>query len=92
MVIARERFSPREDVEWEKGPFDDGSEARAMGQRIDSGPTIDQVGAYAARSWRAGWCDMDMSIMADILANDAPKGISDPLTEDGPKYLLPFDY
>lgn len=81
-MSVTDRFSPREDVEWAKGAFDDGYEARAVyGASIDSGPSIEQVGAYCARSWRAGWCDADMNIMADILANDAPKGISDPLTE-----------
>lgn len=81
-MAMTDRFSPREDVEWAKGSFDDGYQARmAYGQRIDQGPSIDQVGEYSARSWRAGWCDADMTIMADILANDAPNGISDPLTE-----------
>lgn len=81
-MAKTDRFSPREDVEWAKGPFDDGWEARAVyGKPIDSGPTIEQIGPYAARSWRAGWCDADMSIMADILANDCPKGIYDPLTD-----------
>lgn len=85
--MRTDRFSPREDVEWAAGAFDDGYEARMVyGASIDSGPRIEQVGAYCARSWRAGWCDADMTIMADILANEASKGISDPLTEGASRF------
>lgn len=81
-MSSYDRFSPREDVKWARGAFDDGFQARMVaGASIDSGPTVDQVGEYGARSWRAGWCDADMTIMADALANKCPKGVPDPLAK-----------
>jgi hypothetical protein len=63
-----DRFSSREDMEWNKGCFDDGALARLLGSSIDSHPSADTIGEFAVKSWRAGWCDAD----AD-LASKSPK-------------------
>lgn len=57
-----DRFSTHEDVEWAKGSFDDGAEARIFGYGLDQCPSEDAIGTFAANSWRAGWCDADGQI------------------------------
>ena len=54
--------------EWNSGWFDDGGKARAMGV-----PLIENAGAgwlpdilsFAARSWSAGWTDMDAALASE---------------------------
>jgi hypothetical protein len=52
-----DRFSSHEDVEWAKGPFDDGAEARIFNYALDQCPSEDTIGPFAVKSWRAGWAD-----------------------------------
>ena len=67
-----DRFSSSEDVEWAEGPFRDGSQARTDGYSLHHCPSSDEIGSFAAKSWRAGWADADQSINADGLAEQMP--------------------
>jgi len=67
-----DRFSSAEDVEWARGPFREGSQARTDGYSLDHCPAAHHVGSFAAKSWRAGWADADQSIHADGLAEQMP--------------------
>lgn len=62
------RFNSREELEWAKGPFDDGAEARIFGYGRDQCPGEDSIGPFAVKSWKAGWADADASIAADLEA------------------------
>jgi hypothetical protein len=62
---AGARFSSHDVIEWAKGPFDDGAEARIFGYGLDQCPSEDTIGPFAVRSWKAGWADADAQIAAD---------------------------
>lgn len=60
-----ERFDSGEEVKWAKGPYNDGYEARTVYQvGLDQCPNAETIGAWAAKSWRAGWADADMDYLA----------------------------
>jgi len=67
-----DRFSSTEVNDWAEGPFRDGCQARTEGFSIDHCPGEEQIGKFAAKSWRAGWADADQGINADGLAAKMP--------------------
>jgi len=74
-VSETDRFSSREFIEWAKGPFLDGYEARAVHQvGLDQCPSQELIGEWAAKSWRAGWADADANIATAPPEQAAQKG------------------
>ncbi|MGN6312835.1 MAG: hypothetical protein ACTHMO_03635 [Rhodanobacteraceae bacterium] len=63
----------QDETQWAKGPFDDGAQARIEGFGRRHAPPEDVIGAFARKSWLAGWSDADMGILADGLAMPVTK-------------------
>jgi hypothetical protein len=61
-----DRFNSREDVRFNDVDFHAGVKARQNGWKIEDCPH--QAKDWARKSWRAGWCDEDMSIAAELHA------------------------
>lgn len=58
-------FSSDEQIEYAKGPFNDGAEARIFGYGLDQCPNEDVIGSFAVSSWKAGWKDAHVQILTD---------------------------
>lgn len=72
-AIDRHQTASDQDVtEWNNGYFGDGSKARIDGYGRQHAPSAEAVGAFAHRSWLAGWADADMGILADGLSETMP--------------------
>jgi hypothetical protein len=68
-----DRFSSKEEPpKWNEGMFRDGSQSRCDGYGLSHCPSAQTVGEFAAKSWRAGWIDADMAILADGLSDQMP--------------------
>jgi len=63
--IEMEGLSSQQEIEWAKGPFNDGAEARIFGYGLDQCPSEDVIGTFAVASWLAGWADANKQILAD---------------------------
>lgn len=63
--MSMDKFNSSEDIEWAKGAFDDGAEARIFGYGRDQCPSADTIGEFAQRSWLAGWIDADTIISSE---------------------------
>jgi hypothetical protein len=61
-----DRFSSREDVNFNDADFAAGAEARRNGLQIKDCPFRQYD--WRLKSWVAGWCDEDQSIAAEIHA------------------------
>lgn len=61
-----DRFDSREEVEWNRGAYDDGFRARTDGHGLDTCPTTG--GKWFQDSWRAGWADADQDINSEKYA------------------------
>lgn len=64
-AMSIDRFNSNEDIEWAKGSFDDGAEARIFGYGKDQCPGAETIGEFARRSWLAGFADADMTIASE---------------------------
>jgi hypothetical protein len=63
--METDRFSSREEVEWNQGAFDDGAKARIVYDApLSSAPSPEVIGEWCHKSWRAGWTDADASLAA----------------------------
>lgn len=62
--INTDRFSSKESVNWHHGAYWDGYKARSVHEAaITEAPSAETIGAWAHKSWRAGWADADMDII-----------------------------
>lgn len=59
-----DRFSSREDIRFNDTDFSAGIAARRNGWKLEDCPF--QQNNWQQKSWRAGWCDEDQSIAAEI--------------------------
>lgn len=60
-----DRFSGREEIQWNSKAYDAGMRARQDGEDQFAAPRISQCGLHYRRSWLAGWADEDQAIMSE---------------------------
>ena len=69
---AGSRSADHNAIQWAEGPFAEGARARIDGFGRQHVPSEEAIGAFARRSWLAGWADADKGILADGLADSMP--------------------
>ncbi len=57
---------PVEAAGWNSGAWDNGHQARVMGEPQSSCPSENEAGLFFRKSWLAGWADADAGIKSDI--------------------------